>query len=142
MEGCIEHSGLLLVAAVRGQDALGTAGGTLALPKSAIPAFPLVFALSSQGRLLAAGFLRGNEIGVGILPEQEQLLITSRGRRTVGLGLCASRSQQTERVVGSLPQTCSSLAKGQSFIPYSRLEVGYGLLRIFHLERCSAEKMR
>ena len=54
----------------RGQDALGTAGGTPALTKIGDAAF-LVFALSGQGRLLAAGFLRGDEIGVGILPEQE-----------------------------------------------------------------------
>ncbi len=106
MEGCVGHPGLFLVAALRGQDALGTAGGTPALPKSATLLF-LVFALSSQGRLLAAGFLRGDEIGVGILPEQEQLLVTSRGRRTVGLRLCAGCSEQAERVVGSLPQTVS-----------------------------------
>jgi hypothetical protein len=35
IEGCVGHPGLFLVATLRGQDALGTAGGTPALPKSA-----------------------------------------------------------------------------------------------------------
>ncbi len=62
------HSDLFSISTLRGQDALGTASGTPALRKSSV-------LLSSECSLLAAGFLRGNEIGVGILPDLQQLFV-------------------------------------------------------------------
>ena len=59
------------------------------------PAFVIlsVLGLNRQCRQLAPGFLRGDEIRVGVLPELEQLFVASRGRCPIDLGLGSRRSQ-------------------------------------------------
>ncbi len=79
--------------------------------------------MSGQGRLLAAGFLGGDEISVGTLPEQEQLFVGPGGRRRVGLGLGTRRSQQTEAVVGDLRCPVRAFAQGDGAIASAGLKV-------------------
>jgi hypothetical protein len=56
----------------------------------------------AQSGKFAPSLLSGNEVGIGVFPDIQQLLIAAGGGGFIEVGLGAGGAEQTERVVGCL----------------------------------------
>src|SRR5437899_7909434 len=103
---------------------------------------------SKRGRVLfqscqlALCFLQGNEVGIRVLPNIEQLLIAAVGDGLIEMGLSAGSAEQAESVIGSLGGAHWPFLQSQAAVANSRLEIGDGLLPLAHLQRRATQKLR
>lgn len=67
---------------------------------------------------LALGFLHWDEVGIGVLPDIEQLLIAAGGGGFIKMRLGAGGAQETESIIGRL--CCSPFLQGQSAVAETR----------------------
>src|SRR5258708_7277867 len=92
---------------------------------------------------LSFRFLRGNEIGVGVLPDFKRLFGSSASlppcRSALALARC---SQQANSKVGSLCRAHRPFLQSQTAIADSGLQIGQGRSPLAHLQRGAAQQMR
>ena len=101
--------------------------------QSEMPPQRSVLCLGAQGRQFALGFLRGDEVRVGVLPNLEQLLVAPCRCRAVELRLRPRRSQQAENIVGTLCGAGRAFAESHGAVADARLKVSHCLLRVLAL---------